>query len=313
MRLSLFSLILGFLSCSAAVLASTEKGVHVHASAADGANAADVASGAADAAETSKKQTNVEAKLEKEVGEMVMESEQKTKSLKGMLTTNSKAIAALTGLFKEVSRLTGAISEFEGQLRKCKEELATVKAQQSAGPENDAYFNSAASDPLAGAFFFQMKAEKAVAHATRVFSKIQKNQTGVSLLQRRHRVHRRSGNEEEDTEDGVSQGSSESDSSSTVDSSISFGLNTIGEGEEDMDSRLHSMDQSRRLNQVLPGMDPLEYGMYDFTGGHGVHIFDHDSLDPDVQRRRELAAVNQKTRERRYDSDAEMMNNADDD
>lgn len=256
-----------------------------------------------------KKQADVQKKLEKEVGEMVIESGQKVTSLKGMLTTNGKAIAALTGIFKEVAKLTTEISQFESQLHACKKELAEVQAQQQAGPASDAYFDSTDRDPLAGVSFFQEKAERAVAHATSVFSLIQQNKThGISLLQQQHRHRRRSHSEEEededaedaeDTEDGKDHDNEDSANAAedstksgtetgyTADA-IAFGLNTIGAGEEDMDSRIKNVGSAK----VMPGNDPLEYGMYDFTGHSGVKIFDHDSLDPDVQRKRELAAVN---------------------
>jgi hypothetical protein len=292
MRLGAPSLIV-WISCSVGALATAEKQ--------KGVGAAAVASGAAEAAKLDAKAADVQKKLEKEVGEMVLQSNEKVKSLKGMLTTNSKAIAALTGLFKEVSRLTTAIGMYETKLHACKKELATVQMQQEAGPSNDAYFDSASNDPLAGMSFFQEKAETALAHATGVFSKMQKNPQGISLLQQHHRHHRRSESEEEDTEDSAAADNTESvtDTSYTSDA-IAFGLNTIGAGEEDMDSRTRNVDRTR---VALPGTDPLEYGMYDFTGSHGVKIFDHDSLDPDVQRKRELASVNLMTRQSQYDDD----------
>jgi len=284
MKLSVFNFIVIWLTCPLIALASIAKG--------NGNSAAAVASGAAEADKLNAKAKDVEKKLEKEVGEMVTQSAEKTKSLKAMLTTNSKSIAALTGLFKEVSRLTNAIGEYETKLRKCKEEVALTKAQQSAGPENDAYFDSASSDPLAGMSFFQKAAEKALINASHMFSKMQKDSQGLSLLQRHHRHQRRTHSEEENAQDSTAQDNAESvvnsDSDSTSDA-IAFGLNTIGAGEEDMDSRVKNVGH----NQVaLPGSDPLEYGMYDFTGSNGVKIFDHDSLDPDVQRRRELEQVN---------------------
>jgi hypothetical protein len=286
MRLSALSFIVGWLSCPDTVAAQK-------------ASAAAVASGAAEAAVLNGKAADVQKKLEKEVGEMVLQSTEKVKSLKSMLTTNSKAMAALTGLFKEVSRLTSSIDEYEGQLRQCKKDLAQIKSQQQAGPENDAFFNSASSDPLAGISFFQKEAETALAHATRVFHELEKKTQGLSLLQRHHRHQRRSSSEDEDAmptaEDSVvgesTAADSDSDSESTSDA-ISFGMNTIGAGEEDMDSRVKNIDRNK---VVMPGSDPLEYGMYDFTGSHGVKIFDHDSLDPDIQRKRELEAVNRMT------------------
>merc|ERR1719160_2072744 len=119
--------------------------------------------------------------------------------------------------------------------------------QQEAGPANDAFFDSASNDPLAGMSFFQEKAETALAHATSVFSKMQTNPHGISLLQQHHRHHRRSHSEEEDTEDSAAEDSTESgtDTSYTSDA-IAFGLNTIGAGEEDMDSRVRNINRTPR-------------------------------------------------------------------
>lgn len=290
MKLSAPCLIVGWVTCVTAALATAEK-VNVP-------SAASVASGSAEAAEMDAKSTDIETKLQKKMGDMIVESTEKVKSLKGMLTTNSKAIAALTGLFKELSKLTTEINEYEGQLHTCKKQLAEVKSQQQAGPENDAFFNSASQDPLAGMSLFQMKAETALAHATHAFFKIQNNRTGISLLQRRNHHHRRSHSEEEDVDDGAADSDSDADSTSD---SVSFGLSTIDAGEEDMDSRIKNIQRS---DPALPGTDPLEYGMYDFTGSRGVKIFDHDSLDPNVQRQRELAKVNALTRRGRvFDND----------
>jgi len=299
MKLSFPCLIVGWVTCITAALTSAEK-VSVP-------SAASVASGAADAAEMNKKSTDVEAQLTKKVGEMITESTEKVKSLKGMLTTNSKAIAALTGLFKELSKLTTEITQYETQLITCKKELAQVKSQQQAGPANDAFFNSASRDPLAGMSFFQMKAEAALAHASDAFVKIQNNQTGISLLQRRHRHRRRSHSEEEDGDDGAADSGSVADSASD---SVSFGLSTIDAGEEDMESRTKNIARS---NPALPGTDPLEYGMYDFTGSRGVKIFDHDSLSPDVQRQRELAKVNDLTRRHKVFDDDDVDDDDDED
>jgi len=289
MRLSVPSLItlVGCLTCVTAIKSTADKG--------NVPSANSVASGAAAAAEMNTKAADIEVKLEKKVGQMITESTEKVKSLKGMLTTNSKAIAALTGLFKEVSRLTAGISMYEAKLHECKKELAEVKSQQQAGPENDAFFNSASNDPLAGSAFFQMKAETALAHATNAFFKIQNNATGISLLQRHHRHRRRSESEEEDTNDGAAESSMVSQSGAdSASDSVSFGMSTIGDGQEDMESRTRNIRSGKAV--VLPGTDPLEYGMYDFTGSQGVKIFDHASLDPNVQRQRELAKVNALTR-----------------
>jgi len=308
MKLFALSLIVGLPSCSLAALTTVQHG-KVPAS----QGAAAVASGAADAQKQNTKAADVQKKLEKEVGEMVIQSTEKVKSLKGMLTTNGKAIAALTGIFKEVSRLTTAIGEYEKELHKCKKELATVEMQQQAGPSTDAYFDSASSDPLAGMSFFQQKAERALTHATSVFSKIQKNKPqGISLLQQQHRHQRRShfadededddenAEDAEDAEDDDAEDSKKSRTETSYTSdAIAFGLNTIQAGEEDMDSRMKNVGSAK----VMPGNDPLEYGMYDFTGHGGVKIFDHDSLNPDVQRRRELAAVNLATRSSHLEED----------
>jgi len=292
MKLSVSGLIVGWLSYTVLAL---EKG-NVHKSNVPSANA--LASGQAATDKLNAKSTDVENKLDKKVGEMLVHSVEMVKSLKGMLTTNGKAIAALTGLFKEVSRLTGSVSEYEAELRKCKEELATVKSQQQAGPDRSgALFESAMNDPLAGFSFFQEKAETALAHANSMFSKIYKNQTGISLLQRRHRHRRRGGSEEQNSQGAEGESGAQSDSAAdSAADAVSLSMSTINVGEEDMDSRLRSFYRS---NGVLPGMhgldDPLQYGMIDFTGTHGVKIFDHASLDPNVQRQRELREVNRLT------------------
>jgi len=264
------SLVLVGLSCSLAALATSEKGRHI-ATGSD--SVAAQADGTAEAASLYKKAGDVEVKLQKEVDEMVTQSSQKVKSLKGMLTTNSKSIAALTGLFKEVSRLTAGISEYEAQLQNCKKDLAEVKTQQQAGPANEAFFNSVDSDPLAGPTFLQQKSETALAKAAK----------GLSLLQRHHHHHLAKHMEE-------GSGEAASGTEASYASDVTYGLNMIDVGEEDMPSRLQHIDRTRV--REFAGMDPLEYGMYDFTGTHGVKIFDHASLDPQVQRKHELDLVN---------------------
>jgi len=292
MRLCITGLVVGWLSCSVTALEKTNV-----------PSANSVATGSAEVAKLTAKSTDVENKLDKAVGEMLVHSVEMVKSLKGMLTTNGKAIAALTGLFKEVSRLTGSISEYESELRKCKEETATLKTQQQAGPDTGAFMESAMSDPLAGFSFFQEKAEKALAHANSMFSEIHshKNQTGISLLQRQQRHRRRSGSEEQDMQAADGEGSAESDSvADSAADSVAFTMSTIHAGEEDMDSRIRSF---QRTNPVLPGMDPLQYGMIDFTGQHGVKIFDTYSMNPNVQRQRELREVNRLTLGHRHPLD----------
>jgi len=222
-------------------------------------SAASAASGAATAAKVAQQSVDVNDKLAHEVDKLAKEGQQKVLSLKSMLTTNSKSIAALTGLFKEISKLSSHISTYEEQLSTCRTELASVKAQQGQSAQNDAYFNSVGNDPLMG--FLQVKSESALEKAGHSLE-------ALTLLQTSHRRQVEAQDQDADMD------------------AVELGLSTISGGDEDVDTR------TRNVNRNNGGLvDPLEYGMYDFSGEKGVKIFDKASLDPEVQRRRQLEEV----------------------
>lgn len=232
-------------------------------------SAADLASGAAVVAQVDAQNVNITSKLQGQVNQLAAESAEKVTSLKNMLTTNSKSIAALTGLFKEISKLTTEIGQFEDQLASCRKDLAVARQASAQGPADAAYLDTVDNDPLLS--FLQQHAETALHKAGSMLSKLHGD--SPILLQQGHRHHRQPSDEEQ-----------ENDSQR-----MAFGLDTISGDEEDMASRVQNV--RGELHQ-LPGMDPLSYGMYDMTGPSGVHIFDRQSMDPEFQRKHALQEVN---------------------
>jgi len=267
-------------------------------------SATQIASGAVAVAALQAETVDITKKLSAEVKSLKTSSNDKVKSLKSLLVTNSKSIAALTGLFKEVSKLTKKMSNYEADLVKCKKELADVRSQGDSENEDSRYLSSVNNDPLEGPVFLQEK----LSAASHLLEGLKKASTSLLQIQHRHHHHHKAPEQDEPEQASSEEFNSDEESQPAsqpepvveddAQKEMTFGLNTLTSAD---DNPAEHVDRTHGTG--VPGEDALEFGMYDFTGDSGVKIYDHDSLDPEVIRKRELAAVNKVSARRHHDDD----------